>query len=66
MDLYDAENSFRVLSPKLSFPLDRWGELVLMYSRYSYGDKIQLRPGQVPLETMPDSNVFKVQAQAVW
>jgi hypothetical protein len=66
MDLYDAENSFRVLSPKLSFPLDRWGELMLMYSHYFYGDKIQLRPGQVPLETMPDSNVFKVQAQAVW
>ncbi|HUH06131.1 MAG TPA: hypothetical protein VML75_29280 [Kofleriaceae bacterium] len=66
MDLYDAENSFRVLSPKLSFPLDRWGELVVMYSHYFYGDKIQLRPGQVPLETMPDSDVFKVQAQAVW
>ncbi len=37
-----------------------------MYSHYSYGDKIQLRPGQVPLETQPDANVFKLQAQAVW
>lgn len=66
LDMYDRENSFRVLSPKVSFPLDAWGELSLMYSRYLYGDKIQLRPGQVPLETEPDENVFKVQAQAVW
>ena len=26
----------------------------------------RLRPGQVPLETMPDSDVFKLQAQVVW
>jgi hypothetical protein len=37
-----------------------------MYSHYWYGDKVQLRPGQVPLETMPDENVFKLQAQVVW
>ena len=66
LDMYDSANSFRVFSPKLSFPLDEWGELFVMYSRYQYGDKIQLRPGQVPLETEPDKNVFKVQAQAVW
>ena len=63
LDDYDRENSFRVLSPKIGFPLDNWGELFVQYSHYWYGDKIQLRAGQVPLETMPDSDVFKLQAQ---
>jgi hypothetical protein len=66
LDVYDAENSFRVLSPKIAFPLDGWGELFFQYSHYWYGDKVQLRPGQVPLETMPDANVVKLQAQVVW
>jgi len=66
MDMYDRENSFRVLSPRLTFPLDTWGEIFFMYSHYWYGDKVHLRPGQVPLETEPDTNVFKLQAQVVW
>jgi len=66
LDVYDSQDSFRVLSPKLSFPLDDWGELFFQYSHYLYGDKIQLRPGQVPLETMPDSDVFKLQANVRW
>jgi len=66
LDAYDSENSFRVLSPKLSFPLDDWGELFFQYSHYWYGDKIHLRAGQVPLVTEPDANVFKLQAQVVW
>jgi hypothetical protein len=66
LDVYDSEDSFRVLSPKLSFPLDKWGELFVMYSHYWYGDRIRLRPGQVPLETMPDTDAFKLQAQVVW
>jgi hypothetical protein len=66
LDVYDSENSFRALSPRITFPLDKWGELFFMYSHYWYGDKVRLRPGQVPLETMPDSNVFKLQAQVVW
>jgi hypothetical protein len=66
LDVYDSENSFRVLSPRITFPLDTWGELFFMYSHYWYGDKVTLRPGQVPLETMPDANVFKLQAQVVW
>jgi hypothetical protein len=66
LDVYDAENSFRVLSPRITFPLDTWGELFFMYSHYWYGDKVHLRPGQVPLETMPDTDVFKLQAQVVW
>jgi hypothetical protein len=66
LDLYDAENSFRVLSPKLSFPLDDWGELFFQYSHYWYGDKVHLRAGQVPLVTEPDQDVFKLQAQVAW
>lgn len=66
LDFHDAENSFRALSPRLTFPLEGWGALMFQYTRYFYGDKIQLRPGQVPLETMPDENAFKVQAQAIW
>jgi hypothetical protein len=64
--MYDSENSFRILSPRITFPLAQWGELFFMYSHYWYGDKVRLRPCQVPLETMPDSNVFKLQAQVVW
>lgn len=66
LDLYDADNSFRVLSPRLVFPLEGWGELAFQYSRYWYGDKIRLRPGQVPLVTDPDTDAFKLQAQVAW
>ncbi len=66
LDVYDSQDSFRVLSPKIGFPLDNWGQLYFQYSHYWYGDKITLRPGQVPLETMPDHDVFKLQAEAVW
>ena len=66
LDLNDAENSFRALSPRLGFPLEEWGELAVQYSHYFYGERVQLRPGQVPLETEPDTDAFKVQAQAVW
>jgi len=66
LDLYDAENSFRVLSPKLAFPLEDWGELFFQYSHYWYGDKVRLRPGQVPLVTEPDRDVLKLQAQVIW
>ena len=66
LDLKDSDNSFRVLSPRLTFPFLEWGELAVQYSRYMYGEKIQLRPGQVPLEMNPDKNAFKVQASARW
>jgi hypothetical protein len=66
LDIYDSDNSFRAFSPRLSFPLADWGELFVMYTHYDYGEKITLRAGQVPLETEPDADVFKVQAQAVW
>jgi hypothetical protein len=66
MDVYDSEDSFRVMSPKIGFPLEKWGELYVQYSHYWYGSRITLRPGQVPLETMPDTDAFKLQAQVVW
>lgn len=66
LDMYDSANSFRALSPKVAFPLADWGELFVQYSHYWYGDKIHLRPGQVPLVTEPDTNVIKLQAQVVW
>jgi hypothetical protein len=66
LDMDDQENSFRALSPRMRFPLSTWGELMVQYSRYFYGDKVQLRPGQVPLETEPDAHAFKIQAQARW
>jgi GH15 family glucan-1,4-alpha-glucosidase len=66
LDLKDAENSFRAISPRVVFPLLDWGELAVQFTHYVYGDKIQLRPGQVPLETEPDRNAFKLQASAVW
>jgi hypothetical protein len=66
LDVYDSENSFRILSPRLTVPLDTWGEIFFMYSHYWYGDKVHLRAGQVPLETEPDHDVFKLQAQVRW
>ncbi len=66
LDAYDSQDSFRVLSPRIGFPLAKWGELFVQYSHYWYGDRIELRPGQVPLVTMPDTDAFKLQAQVVW
>jgi hypothetical protein len=66
LDVYDSANAFHVLSPKIAFPIDDWGEIFLQYSHYWYGSQVELRPGQVPLETEPDKNVFKLQAQVVW
>jgi hypothetical protein len=66
LSLADDDNGFRALTPRLRFPFATWGELQVAYSRYFYGDKIQLRPGQVPLETTPDEHAFKLQAEATW
>ena len=68
LDVKDDANSFRVISPRLSFRT-HWladGEIFIQYSAYSYGKRVQLRPGQVALETVPDSNALKIQAQLVW
>ncbi len=67
MDLYDSENSFRIISPRLSFKPFKWGDITILYSRYMYGDKVQLRTGQVMGGiTIPDADVLKIQATAKW
>jgi len=68
LDVKDDANSFRVISPRISLRT-HWlvdGEIFLQWSFYSYGARVQLRPGQVALETVPDSNAFKIQAQLVF
>ncbi|MDX2024078.1 MAG: hypothetical protein SF187_27810 [Deltaproteobacteria bacterium] len=65
LNVDDEANSMRILSPRLSFRARFMGEglIFLQYSRYGYGERIQLRAGQVPLETLPDQSAFKIQAQ---
>ena len=53
LDIYDSQNSFRVLSPKIAFPLDNWGEVFVQYSHYWYGDKVQLRPARCRSRASP-------------
>ncbi len=68
LDTNDDANTFRVLSPRITLRT-HWlvdAELYLQYSRYWYGDRVKLRPGQVALETEPDADVFKIQAQIVF
>ena len=65
LDVKDDANSFRIISPRISLRT-HWlvdGEIFLQWSFYSYGARVQLRPGQVALETQPDANAFKIQAQ---
>ena len=65
LDTNDDANSFRIITPRITLRT-HWlldAELFLQYSRYSYGARVQLRPGQVPLETQPDTDVLKIQAQ---
>jgi hypothetical protein len=65
LDTGDSANSFRILSPRVSFftSLLTHEEVYIQYSRYMYNERIRLRPGQVQLETMPDDHVLKIQAQ---
>ena len=68
LDVKDDANSFRVISPRISFRT-HWfadAEIFVQWSFYSYGARVQLRPGQVALETEPDSNALKIQAQLVF
>jgi hypothetical protein len=68
LDVKDDANSFRIITPRISLRT-HWiadGEIFLQWSFYSYGARVQLRPGQVALETQPDSNAFKIQAQLVF
>ena len=68
LDVKDDANSFRIITPRISLRT-HWiadGEIFIQWSFYSYGARVQLRPGQVALETQPDSNALKIQAQLVF
>jgi hypothetical protein len=65
LDVQDEQSSFRVLTPRVTFTAN-WllgAQVYLQYSRYFYGERVRLRTGQVPLESLPDTDVFKLQAQ---
>ena len=65
LDLDDSANSFRILSPRISFftSFITREMLYIQYSRYLYNERIRLRSGQQNLETIPDDHVLKIQAQ---
>lgn len=64
-DVQDEASSFRVYSPRIGVTMN-WlvgAQIFLQYSRYGYGERVRLRPGQVALESLPDDNAVKLQAQ---
>jgi hypothetical protein len=64
-DIHDESSGFRILSPRIVLRA-HWmadAEIFTQYSHYIYGARVALRPGQVPLETVPDADVVKIQAQ---
>lgn len=64
-DIVDDPSAFRVISPRVTLRTHWLGDALLFFqwSHYVYGERVFLRPGQVPLETMPDNDLFKIQAQ---
>jgi hypothetical protein len=67
-DIHNDPTAFRIFSPRVTLRT-HWIADALVFaqvSHYDYGAGVTLRQGQVPLETKPDSNVFKVQAQIVF
>jgi len=68
LDVDDSANSFRILSPRLSFFTSFLTRemIYVQYSRYLYNERVRLRPGQQQLETLPDDHVFKIQAQVTF
>ena len=65
LDVEDSANSFRIVSPRIAFftSFITREMLYIQYSRYLYNERIRLRTGQQNLETIPDDNVLKIQAQ---
>ena len=68
LDLKDDANSFRIVSPRIMLRARSFNDAMIFvqYSHYTYGDRVKLRPGQVPLETDPDVKVLKIQAQMIF
>jgi hypothetical protein len=68
LDVQDEASGFRVITPRVGITVN-WlvgAQIFLQYSHYEYGERVRLRPGQVALETLPDSDVFKLQAQVAF
>jgi hypothetical protein len=64
-DIHDDPLAFRIISPRVSLRTHWIADalLFLQVSHYMYGERVALRQGQVPLETLPDKDMFKIQAQ---
>lgn len=65
LDIQDEQSAFRILTPRITFMMN-WllgAQVYLQYSRYFYGERVLLRTGQVQLESLPDTDAFKLQAQ---
>lgn len=68
IDVQDDAAAFRVLTPRIGLTIN-WligAQIFLQYSHYDYGERVRLRSGQVALETLPDTDVVKLQAQVAF
>ncbi len=67
-DVQDQASAFRVYSPRIGVTVN-WllgAQIFIQYSHYDYGARVRLRSGQVALETLPDDNALKLQAQVAF
>jgi hypothetical protein len=65
-DMEDEPSSFRIISPRVSLRGRLFGAEALIFyqlSHYDYSERVGLRAGQVPNETLPDDDVHKIQAE---
>ena len=71
LDANHEDLSFRVVTPRIGIRPTNGLDVYLSYSRYFYGDRIeipqQLKPeGESSEYTQPDESVLKLQAQMRW
>jgi hypothetical protein len=66
LDVSEPKNRFHAISPRVRFLLGDWGNIVVQYTRYFYGDNLQPGPGFEPMTMAFDKNAFKIQAAAAW
>ena len=69
LDTNHESLSFRVISPKIGVSPTEGFQIFCLYSRYAYGENIDLRKNQIPKDSAvvkPDQDYFKIQAQVVW
>jgi hypothetical protein len=63
--------AFRAVTPRIGVtPIRGWNlDIFVAYTKYFYGDRVQLRPNQIPGDnsaTRPDDQTLKIQAQVTW